>query len=117
MARSKSRKLLWDALDAVNATTALANYAATGVDIAAVEADIVTANGNISTANDNISTANDDIAALELKSNIVASKAANNTTVVKAFDAMPDTVGTCKVVDELGATVGYIAYYANATLT
>ena len=98
-----SRKKVWAALDAANATTALANYAATQVDIAAVEADIVTANA--------------DIAALQAKSNIVSSKAANNAAAVVAHGAMPDTTKTCKVVNELGATIGYVAVYANADLS
>jgi len=108
--KSMSRKKVWDALDAADATTALSNYATAEAAIAAAQADATTALADAATAQ----AAAD---ALALKSDIVASKAANNAAAVKTNAQMPDTTVTCKVVDENGTTIGYLALYENADLS
>ena len=94
--KNKSRANIWAALDAANATTALSNFTTADAAIAVAQA-----------AAD----------ALELKSDIVSSKAANNTVATIATASMLNTTKSAKVVDAAGATVGYLALYANASLT
>lgn len=108
--KNKSRKTIWAALDAADATTALSNYTTCDNAITALE-------GVVATAQADIITAQDAVDALELKSDIVSSKAANNAAAVKTAAQMPSTTTTCKVEDAVGATVGYIALYANADLS
>ena len=95
ISKTISRATIWAALDAADATLSNAAYVITTAQIDAAQADID---------------------ALELKNDIIASKAANNTVVVKATGAMPATTKSIKVVDEAGATVGYAPLYATATL-
>jgi hypothetical protein len=108
--KSASRSKIWAALDAADATTALNNYTTAEAAIAAAQADATQGLADAATAQ----AAAD---ALELKSDIVSSKAANNTAAVKTAAQMPSTTKTVKVVDALGATVGYAALYANADLS
>jgi hypothetical protein len=105
-----ARKTLWAAIDAANAT--LSNAAYSGITTQTITAQ--------SDANDSVSNAalaQVDIDALELKNDIIASKAANNADAVVAQGSMPNTVKTIKVVDAAGAIIGYMPVYATATLT
>lgn len=94
--KNKSRANIWAALDAANATTALNNYTTAAAAVATAQ----------SLAN-----------TLDAKKDIVSSKVANNTDAVIAAASMPSTTKSIKVVDAAGAIVGYLAAYANASLT
>ena len=107
--KNKSRATLWAALDAANATTALSNYVTASNTLSALDTVVDTAVANVLVATDALD-------ALELKSNIVSSKTANNTTAVVAAASMPATTKSVKVVDENGNVVGYLACYLKATL-
>ena len=101
--KSNSRKTIWSAIDAADATISNAQYVIFDASVTAAEGDIVDLQS--------------DITDLEALNDIIASKAANNTTIVKANGAMPSTTGTIKIVDENGTLVGYTPLYANANLS
>lgn len=135
VSRNKSRANIWAGIDAatevagvvaaqaaadaaqVDATQAIADALAAQTDATQAIADALAAQTDATTGIADAATAQAAVDALELKSDIVASKAANNTVATIATASMPNTTHSVKLVDEAGATVGYLAVYANATLT
>lgn len=115
--KSRSRKTIWDALDAANATISNTQYAAYDGRVTTAEGDVVTLNADILTLQGDVTTLQGDVIALQNLEDIIASKASNNAAVVKAYTAMPNTAKTIKIVDENGVVVGYTPLYTNANLT